>query len=124
MPLEFSSEANLAVIRISGRLGRAEFDQALGKCEALIKVKRKIKILTVLEGFYGLENADGWEDMSFANKNDQHILKMAVVSDSDWHDTAYLFTAKDLRPMPIEFFEEGEEQVAREWLNSEEGRKQ
>ncbi|MBL4744138.1 MAG: STAS/SEC14 domain-containing protein [Cycloclasticus sp.] len=118
MSLVFSAETDLAVIRVSGTLGKAEFDQMLIECKALIKVKRKIKILSVIENFNGWENADGWDDMSFSDENDKHIQKIAIVGDSKWHGMAYLFTAKDLRPMPIEFFEENEENKARKWLNN------
>ncbi|RLA23255.1 MAG: hypothetical protein DRQ61_04360 [Gammaproteobacteria bacterium] len=118
MPIKFSSEADLAVLRISGKLVKKEFDQALGQCKALIEGNRKIKILAVLENFSGWESADGWDDMSFADENDRYIHKFALVVDAKWHDMAYAFTAKDLRSIPIEFFDGNQEAAARAWLNA------
>jgi hypothetical protein len=118
MAIEFSTEANLAIFRISGKLEKDEFDLALSKCKALIKTENKIKILAVLEHFKGWKNAGGWDDMSFANENDQYIQKIALVGNPEWHDMAYAFMAKDLRPMPIKFFEENQEKIAVEWINN------
>ena len=119
MPVKFKTESgNVGVFRISGKLGLAELESAQGECEAMIRNVGKIKILALLDNFQGWEKAQGWEDLSFADRNDAYIEKFAIVGDKQWEDLAYAFTAKGLRPVPIEFFAEGEESTAREWLNS------
>ncbi len=72
----------------------------------------------ILEKFTGWEKAKGWEDNSFADRNDRYIEKMAIVGDSQWRDLVYAFTLKGLRPVPIEYFEANAEEAARQWLSS------
>ena len=120
MPVMFKAEGgNVGVFRISGQLGLAELEQAQSDCEAMIRNVGNIRLLAILEGFQGWEKASGWEDLSFAERNDPYIDKFAIVGDKKWEDLAYAFTAKGLRPVPIEFFADGEEDTARKWLNSE-----
>ena len=120
MPVKFSAESgNLGVFRVSGKLGLDELEQAQGECEAMIRNVGKIKILAVLDNFQGWEKARGWEDLSFADRNDPYIDKFAIVGNEKWKDLAYAFTAKGLRPVPIEFFADGEETAARQWLTSD-----
>ena len=61
--------------------------------------------------------ADFTEDMSFSERNDQFIEKMAFVGDLDWKDLVLLFTVKDLRKPPIKYFPSEHEDAARIWLS-------
>ncbi len=115
--LEFE-DGNLAVFRVSGTLGKTEFERAQNKCEAMIRELGRVKILVLMESFAGWERAEGWEDMSFAERNDAFIDKLALVGDAKWRDLAYAFTAKGLRPVPIEYFDANEEAAARRWLDN------
>ena len=120
MPVNFSLEnGNIGLFKVSGKLGKDELEQAQNECEAVIQKTGNIKILAVLDNFQGWEKAKGWEDLSFAERNDPYIEKMAIVGDKQWEDLAYAFTAKGLRPVPIEFFDEAQEDAARQWLNSD-----
>ena len=117
MPVNCEFEAgNLGVYTVSGKLGKAEYQQAQQVAEAAIQKFRTIKILIVLENFDGWERAEGWEDLSFPERNDPYIEKIAIVGDPQWQDLVYAFTLKGLRPVPIEYFNTGEESRAREWL--------
>ena len=118
MPVEFTVEkGNLGVFRVSGQLSVAELEQAQGECEAVIKKEGQIKILVVLENFAGWEKAKGWEDVSFPERNDPYIKKMAIVGDAEWRDLVYAFTGKGLRKVPIEYFDVNQEEAARQWLD-------
>jgi hypothetical protein len=121
MAIEFELEdaSNIVLINVSKKLGIEELKQTQRKCEAAIKVVGNIKMLIVLSDFQGWEKAKGWEDMSFTEKNDPFIDKIAVVGDKErWEGLTYAFTAKGLRPVPIEFFEYTEILAARGWLNA------
>jgi SpoIIAA-like len=121
MAIEFELEdaSNIVLINVSEKLGIEELKQSQEKCEAAIKAVGNIKLLVVLSDFHGWEKAKGWEDMSFAEKNDAYIDKIAVVGDKErWEDLVYAFTAKGLRPVPIEFFGNTEILAARGWLNA------
>ena len=117
MSVQFKlEEGNVCLLRASGELTKAELAQVQSECEAAISKVGHIKILVILKDFAGWERAKGWADMSFAEKNDAYIDKFAIVGDEEWRDLVYAFTAKDLRPVPIEYFEENQEKEAREWL--------
>ena len=119
MPVKFSLESdNIGLFKVSGKLGKDELERAQSECESAIKKMGNIKILAVLDNFQGWEKAKGWEDLTFAERNDPYIEKMAIVGDRQWEDLAYAFTAKGLRPVPIEYFDEGQEESARQWLTS------
>ena len=119
MPIKWKlEEDNLAVFRVSGKLGKDEFDQIQAETESAIHKVGQIKILVLLEDFAGWEAAEGWEDTSFAERNDPYIQKFAIVGDAKWRDLVTLFTLKGLRPVPIEYFEADQQAVAREWLDS------
>lgn len=119
MAIEFELEdtSNIVLINVSKKLGIEELKQSQIKCEAAIKAVGNIKLLVVLSDFQGWGKAKGWEDMSFAEKNDAYIDKIAIVGDKErWENLAYAFTCKDLRPVPIEFFGDTEISAARGWL--------
>jgi hypothetical protein len=54
--------------------------------------------------------------LSFPERNDPYIEKIAIVGDPQWQDLVYAFTLKGLRPVPIEYFSTDEEFRARQWL--------
>lgn len=119
MPINLEFEkGSLAVFRVSGTLGRVEFERAQSQCEAKIRELGRVKILVLMDNFAGWEKTEGWEDMSFADRNDEFIDKLAIVGDAEWRDLAYAFTAKGLRPVPIEYFDANQETAARRWLET------
>ena len=108
---------NIVLINISKKLGIEELKQSQGECVSAIKAVGNIKLLVILSDFQGWEKAKGWEDMSFSDENDAYIDKIAIVGDRErWEGLAYAFTAKGLRPVPIEFFGDTEMSAARGWL--------
>lgn len=120
MPIQFSLEdGNIGAFEISGTLGRDEFELAQNECEAAIHKVGSIKILAILKNFQGWEKASGWEDLSFAERNDTYIDKIAIVGEKQWEDLVYAFTAKGLRPVAIEYFDASQQDVARQWLNND-----
>ena len=117
MPVEWQIEKdNLVVLRVSGQLGIEEYQQAQADMEASIRKLGRVKALIFLDGFTGWEKAGGWEDVSFVEKNDPYIEKMALVGEEQWRDMAYTFTLKGLRPVPIEYFTPDQTSAARTWL--------
>lgn len=117
MPIRWQLEQDeVAVFRVSEKLDKDELEQVQSECETAIQKIGNIKILVILENFSGWKKAEGWEDTSFASRNDAYIDKMAIVGDSEWRDLAYAFTLKGLRPVPIEYFNATQETEARAWL--------
>ena len=117
MPIKWAIESgNLGVYTVSGKLGLAEYQAAQQNAEAAIQKLGSIRILIVLEDFSGWQPAEGWEDLSFSDRNDPYIEKIAIVGDPQWQDMVYAFTLKGLRPVPVEFFKTDEASRARQWL--------
>ncbi len=117
MPVEFRIvDDNHLTLRISGELGIDEFRRVQADMETAVQKQGSVKLLILLDSFSGWEQADGWEDLSFMERNDRFMEKMAIVGDDKWRDLAYAFTLKGLRSVPIEYFTPDAEASARRWL--------
>ncbi len=120
MPIEFSiKDGNTALIRVTGKLEKTEYDEAQQGITSLIQAKNKIKILIITQDFEGWEKSEEWQDTSSVGPNDPFIEKIAIVGDPKWKDLILLFTLKDMRSVPIEFFNAGSEVKAQDWLDSD-----
>ncbi|MBT8145714.1 MAG: STAS/SEC14 domain-containing protein [Gammaproteobacteria bacterium] len=120
MPVQFSLEdGNICAFRLTGKLELAEFQESQKQCEAVIRKTGNIRILALLDDFDGWGSGKGWADNSFAERNDQHIDKIAIVGGPEWKDLAYAFLLKGLRPVRIEYFSGSQEAQARHWLASD-----
>ena len=118
MPIEFFvKDENIALIRVTGRLEKTEFDEAQREIAALIQARGKVKLLIITQDFEGWEKSEEWQDTSSENPNDPFIEKIAIVGDPKWKDLILLFSLKDMRSVPIEFFNEDSEVKAQDLLN-------
>jgi len=108
---------NLIEFTISGKLTIAEYENVQSELQAVANKVGSCRVLAILDGFTGWESAKGWENAS-TDHIDPLIKKFAIVGDEKWRDLAEVFTLKGLRPVPIEYFSEGQEQLAREWLDA------
>jgi hypothetical protein len=118
MPIKFAiKDENIALIRVTGILEKSEFDQAQRGIASLIQSKNKIRILIITQDFEGWEKSEEWQDTSSIGPNDSFIEKIAIVGDPKWKDLILLFSLKDMRSIPIEFF--NAESTAQNWLDSE-----
>jgi len=117
MPVTWKIESgNVLVFTISGTLEKEEYLQAQREAESAIESMGTIKVLIVLVNFSGWERAQGWDDLSFSDRNDRYIEKIAIVGDVKWQDLVYAFTLKGLRPVPIEYFDSKDKTSALEWI--------
>ena len=103
------------VFHVTGKLSFNELNSAQLEAEKVM-LQGKIKVLAFAENFSGWNDTDEWADMSFMDRNDDFIEKMAIVGDPQWKELTYAFTLKGLRKFPIEYFEEKHEEIARAWL--------
>lgn len=109
---------DLAIITVSGTLEKEEYLRAQQEVESAIEQRGGIRILVLLENFSGWERAEGWDDLSFSDRNDRYIEKIAIVGDRKWQDLVYAFTLKGLRPVPIEYFDSQDKTSALEWIGA------
>ena len=115
MSIKWEYDSGLLVFHVTGKLNFTELNNAQLEAEKVIQLG-KIKLLVFANNFDGWENKDDWEDLSFMERNDQFIEKIAIVGDPKWKELAYAFTLKGLREFPIEYFNEDQEKNARLWL--------
>jgi len=102
-------------VKLGGLLTQSDLAHLQKSMADIIRVQGKIRILYLAEHFTGWEHGD-WNDFSFQSEFDPCIEKMAIVGDKRWEDAAMLFTTRDLRDFPIEYFATGEVEMARAWL--------
>ena len=115
MPVTWGHENNeIVLFRVTGKLGKEELDIAQREAETVLQ-QGDARILVLAEDFEGWQKGGNWADLSFAERNDTFIHKMAIVADEKWRDQAAMFTMQGLRPFPIEFFTS--ETEARQWLD-------
>jgi len=108
---------NTIIFEVTGELGKAEHQKIMTEIESVIQKLGRIKLLVLLNEFSGWESANDWEDTS-TDKIDPFVDKFAIVGDEKWRELAEVFTLKGLRPVPIEYFDETQEQAARQWLDA------
>jgi stage II sporulation SpoAA-like protein len=116
MAIEWSCEGDIIEINVSGAVVKPEFDRIQAEFEPLLQEAPK-KILIILNDFQGwVDDSGDWTDLSFGQRNDQYIQKMALVGDLKWKMEIEMFTMKGFRKFPIEYFLSGQEDFARAWL--------
>lgn len=108
---------NRITIRVSGTLRREEVDagkrqvhdlmQAHGHCLAMIKLE---------PGFSNLEAFVRWDDIDVDQVIKRHIIRLAVVGDLRWRDSALLFLFNTMVPFQIEYFSAARDEFAKAWL--------
>lgn len=119
MAIHWSYEDGLVVFYVSGILTKPELDLCQKNAEETIQ-QGQAKILNIVTDFLGWDDNSGdWADLSFGERNDDYIQKMATVGDDKWRDQAAMFTLKGLRKFPIKYFSDGQEKLARLWLAAE-----
>jgi len=116
MAIPWSCEGDIIEVNVSGAVVKPEFDRIQAEFEPLLKEGPK-KLLIILSDFQGwVDDSGDWSDISFGQRNDQYIQKMAFVGDLKWKMEIEMFTMKGFRKFPIEYFLSGQEDFARAWL--------
>lgn len=110
--------AGVVTTRVSGTLTQAALSEMQKALAEVIRTQGKVRLLVLAEHFAGWERGGAWDDFSFQAQYDPSIEKMAIVGDQRWEDLALIFTAKDLRRFPIEYFTPDEMDKARAWLGA------
>lgn len=107
---------NLLTMKISGKLSESQLRDVQTRSALLIRQHGAVRILVLAEDFQGWESKGDWGDLWFQVENDQYIARLAMVGEKKWEELSLVFTAKGMRPFPIEYFAPNEEAQARAWL--------
>ena len=114
--LEFEAPDRIC-IRGSGVLKRDELDAAKRQLFAHMQVHGRCHVLMLLEpDFANLQAFAQWDDIEEDAFIQQHVIRLAMVGDLRWRDSALLFFLSGLVPFQMEYFKSGQEEFARAWL--------
>jgi hypothetical protein len=120
MPIQLQFEtADLAVVHVSGVLQRPEVDDAKRQVFAHMMEHGSMHVLIKIDpGFGNLQAFAKWDDIEEDRFIQQHVIRVALVGDLRWRDSALLFLLGGLVPFQIEYFNADQEHFARAWLLS------
>ena len=120
MSVTFTEEAgNLFVINIEGAFTFGDLKEVQDKARPEIERDERVKLLILAERFSGWGKEGDWGDLTFMYEHDAQIEKIAIVAEAKWKDQILMFVGAGRRQAAVEFFLDGQEQDARNWLQSE-----
>ncbi len=120
MSVTFAKDSeNLFVIRIEGAFTFGDLKDVQIKAGAEIERGERVKLLILAEQFSGWGKEGDWGDLTFMYEHDPYIEKIAVVAEGKWKDEILMFVGAGRRQAAVEFFLDGREEDARNWLRSE-----
>jgi hypothetical protein len=106
---------NIYRVDISGRLNDNELKALQHAAAAEIKRGGRIRLLIVLKGFEGWDNAAG-RDLGFYIRHGSDVERIAIVGEDKWRSEALMFAAAGLRKAPVAFFKTRDALQAASWL--------
>jgi hypothetical protein len=109
---------NLFVVQVKGIYTFEDSKELESKFVAEIDGSQKVKLLVLAEEFSGWGKEGDWGDVTFMFEQGSHIEKIAVVANDKWKDELLMFLGAGLRQAAVEFFPDGGEEDARNWLQS------
>jgi hypothetical protein len=116
MAVEIStSSEGVVIVRASGKLSKADYEQFLPRIEALIGEHGRVSILFDMQDFHGWDAAAAWEDTKFAFHHFHDIERLAVVGDKRWQK-AMTWVCRPFTRAEVRHFTHAERPQAMEWL--------
>jgi hypothetical protein len=118
MPItvEFSTP-NLVSIRVNEVILRSEVDAVKHQMHDLMQLHGPCVFMIELEpAVVGFEALVSWEDIEVDKYIKQHMVRLAVVGDLRWRDSAMLFFFNSMVPFQIEYFPANQKEFALAWL--------
>jgi hypothetical protein len=114
-----SNTDGIVTVKISGLFTYPEQVALQNEMVNMVSTPNKISILTIYEDFEGWSHDDRWEDVSFQEKSDPYINKMAIVGAERWRELALMFVSAGFRSFPVAYFESAELDKGQAWLNAQ-----
>jgi hypothetical protein len=106
---------DIVTVRITGLLTPPDLSRLRASIVAALHPPGSARLLVSVEDFQGWQPDSEWADVSDMD-DDSYIRKMAIVGPKHWEDLVLVFTARGLRPFPIEYFQHSDLARARAWL--------
>ena len=109
---------NLLVIRLTGKLATADYEQFVPVLERHIREHGTIRLLLELHDFHGWTAGALWEDTRFDIHHYSDIDRLAIVGERRWEKGLAIF-AKPFTAAEVRYFDHGERDAAEKWLRAE-----
>jgi len=114
-------DSKYVAVRYAGSvLLRADLDAAKHKAYDLMQLHGKLPVMMEIPPtFTGFQSLVSWDDIDVDQYIKQHVVRLAVVGDLRWRDTALLFLFNSMTPFQIEYFPSEQKELALAWLISD-----
>lgn len=114
--LEEENGGKIIVIRVGGKLVKADYKYFVPEFDRLIEKHGKLQVLFDMTDFHGWEISALWEDLKFDLQHLTDIERMAMVGENKWqHAMAKL--SKPFTTATIRYFDHTDTTAARQWLS-------
>lgn len=108
--------SNIVELVIDGRISRDDFDRAIEVLNRVIETHGSVRLLEDIRAFGSVDPSLIWEDLKWAFAHFKDITKTAIVADRKWLEW-YTNIFKPFVKMEVRYFESGEIDDARRWLD-------
>ena len=121
MPIQLKQEngGNLVVVRVTGKLVKADYERCVPEFDRLIRQHGKLGLLFEFTDFHGWEGGALWDEIKLDIKHVADIERIAVVGDKKWEQGMATFY-KPFTKATIRYFDQANAPEARKWLREAE----
>ena len=118
MALKFHEEADgkILVVKASGKLSKADYEQFVPETERLIKKFAKIRILFEMHDFHGWDAGGIWDDIKFDLKHFKDIERLAMVGEKSWEHGMAVF-CRPFTTAKVQYFDRSQADEAVNWIH-------
>jgi len=106
------------VIKLTGKLTKADYEHFVPKVESLVKEHGKLRIMVQMHDFQGWAGGALWQDIKFDLKNFRHIERLALVGEKSWEHGMAVF-CKPFTTATIRYFDRSEVEEADAWIRTD-----
>lgn len=111
-----TTKENLVAVRLTGSLGKQDYDTLIPVLEAKIKQFGKIDLYWEMEAVEGWNVGGLWEDLKFDVKHINSFGKVAIIGDKKWEE----WIARIIKPFTtadIKYFDVHQKDAAMAWVS-------
>ena len=115
--LNETNDGKVLEVRVTGKLGHADYEHFVPEFERLLKQHEKLRVLFEMVEFHGWEGAAMWDDIKFDVKHFSDIERLALVGDRKWEKGMSIF-CRPFTTAKIRYFDRASIAEARAWVAS------
>lgn len=118
MAISLREEAGgrVLVIRLGGKLTKADYENFVPEIERLIRRHGKVRMLIQMHDFHGWHLSAQWDDLRFDLKHFTHIERLALVGESQWEEGMTAF-CQPFTEATVRYFNEAKSGESLNWIN-------